>query len=350
MFQLPLLGAGFPGLLKSMGSGGSESAPDLTLLLRGLEGSAEGFSEELQAMLAQVPPQILQELEMRVAGGMKLPQAARSLLAESDANGVGEWFRQLMQQGLAERPRMEQSAGPAPIPVTATATPAAVAEPLLRPPGFPVPTAGVIQTPAETELAQPPGTVQVIPPAATAAATAAVAAPLPPPAQAVAGTTPLPPPLAANLLDMGVPHPVADKAWAGAIADRVMWMVQGDQQFARLQLNPPQLGPLEVRVSVQQDQTTSVSFIAQHAAVREALEAALPRLREMFDQQSMQLVRAEVNDPGTQHAGGGTARDSFATTDDAPGLWDAESEEMALAEQSSTTTVSVSDSLVDLFA
>jgi flagellar hook-length control protein FliK len=117
-----------------------------------------------------------------------------------------------------------------------------------------------------------------------------------------APTFQMPPQLASNLLDMGVPQQVGSKAWTEAVAQRVMWMVQGDQQFARLKLNPPNLGPLEVRVSVNQDQT-NVAFLAQHAPVREALEAALPRLREMFDQSSLQLVRADVSDPGAQQRG-----------------------------------------------
>jgi flagellar hook-length control protein FliK len=146
---------------------------------------------------------------------------------------------------------------------------------------------------------------------------------------------------------MGVPQPVNDKAWGGAIGERIMWMVQGDQQFARLQLNPPQLGPLEVRVSVNHDQT-SVSFLASHAVVREALEAALPRLREMFDQQSMQLVRADVSDPGTQHGGSGTGRSS-ESREAAPGLW-GDDEQESVSEEGAGMVSGAADSLVDLFA
>ena len=146
---------------------------------------------------------------------------------------------------------------------------------------------------------------------------------------------------------MGVPQPVGDKAWGGAIGERIMWMVQGDQQFARLQLNPPQLGPLEVRVSVSQDQT-SVSFLAAHAAVREAVEAALPRLREMFDQQSMQLVRADVSDPGAQRDGRDTGPSS-GTSETAAGLW-AEDEPESVSKEDVGRVSGTADSLVDLFA
>ena len=69
--------------------------------------------------------------------------------------------------------------------------------------------------------------------------------------------------------------------WDGAIGDRVMWMVNQRLQGAAIRLNPPELGPIEVRINMQGDQA-QVSFSAQHASVREALEAAIPRLRDMF--------------------------------------------------------------------
>jgi flagellar hook-length control protein FliK len=144
---------------------------------------------------------------------------------------------------------------------------------------------------------------------------------------------------------MGVPQQVGGKAWEGAIADRVMWMVQGEQQFAKLRLNPPNLGPLEVRVSVNQDQA-NVSFVAQHAAVREALEAAMPRLREMFDQQSMQLVRADVSDPGTQH--GDRAHQSTQHANAKPGPSGDETHDEDADAQASSAAISANN-LIDLF-
>jgi flagellar hook-length control protein FliK len=143
---------------------------------------------------------------------------------------------------------------------------------------------------------------------------------------------------------MGVPQRVGSPEWADAVNERVFWMAQGGQQFARLQLNPPNLGPLEVRLNLSQDQA-SVSFIAGQAAVREALEAALPRLRDMFDQQSLLLVRAEVRDPGN---GGGQQAGDFERGGGSGGGGSADT---ALpASQSAAAAVQVSDRLVDLFA
>jgi flagellar hook-length control protein FliK len=158
---------------------------------------------------------------------------------------------------------------------------------------------------------------------------------------------PISPPLAASLLDMGVPQQVGAKGWDNAVADRLLWMVQGDMQFARLKLNPPNLGPLEVRLTISQDQS-SVAFLSQHAAVREALEAALPRLREMFDQQSLQLVRADVSDPGAEHgdrAGKGAAR-AGAHPADGPAADAVEDAGTALPR----ILIGAADGLIDLFA
>jgi flagellar hook-length control protein FliK len=61
-----------------------------------------------------------------------------------------------------------------------------------------------------------------------------------------------------------------------------------------LQLTPEHLGPVEVRISMQ-DGSASVSFNAAHADTRAALEQALPRLREMFSTQGLTLTDASVS-------------------------------------------------------
>jgi len=142
-----------------------------------------------------------------------------------------------------------------------------------------------------------------------------------------------------------VPQAVGGRAWEGAIADRVMWMVQGEQQMAKLKLNPPNLGPLEVRVSVNQDQA-SVAFVSQHAAVREALETAMPRLRELFDQQSLELVQADVSDPGAQQ------RESAGDSTHGPGPRDPWSGDTPADEDAAVTLAQPrsGNGLIDLFA
>ena len=94
--------------------------------------------------------------------------------------------------------------------------------------------------------------------------------------------------------------PPGEKGWDQSMGERILWMVGRQVQGAELKITPPQLGPIDIRVSIQHDQA-SVSFAAQHAVVREALEAAVPRLREMLGENNLQLVNVDIN----QRDGGG---------------------------------------------
>ncbi len=87
---------------------------------------------------------------------------------------------------------------------------------------------------------------------------------------------------------------VGTSAWNQALGDRIVWMASGGQQSASLTLNPPDLGPMQVVVNVTNDQATA-SFFAHQPEVRQALEAALPRLREMMQDAGIQLGQATVS-------------------------------------------------------
>jgi flagellar hook-length control protein FliK len=90
------------------------------------------------------------------------------------------------------------------------------------------------------------------------------------------------------------------EAWGKVMVGRVIWMAKEGVQTAQLKLNPAQLGPVEVRVTLNNDQA-SVSFVAQHVTTRDTLEQALPRLRESFQANGMALANADVSDqPASQ--------------------------------------------------
>ena len=95
----------------------------------------------------------------------------------------------------------------------------------------------------------------------------------------------------------------AHPEWNKEMAERVIWMHKQQIPSAELRLNPRHLGPVTIRVDVTQDQAT-VAFTAQHAAVKEAIEAALPKLREMFSAQQLNLVDVNVSqeDAGQRQA------------------------------------------------
>lgn len=88
--------------------------------------------------------------------------------------------------------------------------------------------------------------------------------------------------------------PVGSAGFADELSRQVVWMVDKDAQIAELRINPPDLGPVEVRLSVSGDQA-SAQFVSTHAEVREALETSIARLRESFAQAGIQLGEASVS-------------------------------------------------------
>lgn len=88
--------------------------------------------------------------------------------------------------------------------------------------------------------------------------------------------------------------PVGTAAWADEIGSRMTMMVEQGKHTASLRLSPEHLGPLEIRIAINDDQA-SVWFGAAHADTRAAIENALPRLREMFASQGLSLADAGVS-------------------------------------------------------
>jgi flagellar hook-length control protein FliK len=86
---------------------------------------------------------------------------------------------------------------------------------------------------------------------------------------------------------------VQSKAWNRVLSGRVIWMAREGIQQATLKLNPANLGPVEVKLTMS-DEKVHVTFVAQHAATRDALEQALPRLRESFIESGLEFADADV--------------------------------------------------------
>jgi len=89
------------------------------------------------------------------------------------------------------------------------------------------------------------------------------------------------------------------EAWGRILSSRVVWMAREGIQQAELRLNPANLGPVDVKLHMNNEQA-NVTFIAQNAATRDALEQALPRLRESFQENGMDLANANVSDQETE--------------------------------------------------
>lgn len=163
-------------------------------------------------------------------------------------------------------------------------------------------------------------------------------------AQASAATTTAPTPVV-PAATVSVNTPLGQSDWDQALGERIQWLASQKAQGAQVRLNPANLGPMEVRIQVQNDQA-SVQFSSHHAVVREALEAALPRLRDMFESSGVQLVNVDVS--------GGSFGGQQGATQNAPapqrGWWSGDVE--MTAENAAQTPLSdlVASGRLDLFA
>lgn len=143
---------------------------------------------------------------------------------------------------------------------------------------------------------------------------------------------------AADSRDAGVLTP-SRPGFADALGQRIAWFARTDGGNARLELDPPHLGPLEVSVRVDKGEA-SVVFVASQASVRDAVSQAIPELRNLFAQSGLSLGDVNVS-------AGGSGHQAFASRHASPwsGLADASAENAM-----PVPMASVRHGLVDLYA
>ncbi|HEU4775100.1 MAG TPA: flagellar hook-length control protein FliK [Lysobacter sp.] len=116
--------------------------------------------------------------------------------------------------------------------------------------------------------------------------------------------------------------PVAMPADPGAGFDdsfgaRIGWMAEQRIGHARIRVSPDHVGPIEVRLQLDGTRV-SAEFVSANADVRQALEASVGRLRDLLDQQGLQLAHSDVGSGQSGTSGERAASDSS----DAPGFAD----------------------------
>jgi flagellar hook-length control protein FliK len=105
--------------------------------------------------------------------------------------------------------------------------------------------------------------------------------------------------LSTVVVDREIPaldKPLSQAAWPEGLGERILWMTDKNIRTAEIKLNPQHLGPLEIRIQMEQDRAT-IHFTTHHASVREAIEAAVPKLREMLGSQEISLSDINVTVP-----------------------------------------------------
>ncbi|SFB22348.1 flagellar hook-length control protein FliK [Collimonas sp. OK607] len=87
---------------------------------------------------------------------------------------------------------------------------------------------------------------------------------------------------------------VGSDGWGTALGKQVIWMGNTNNQSAELHLNPPDLGPLKVTLTINDNQAQAM-FVSAHQSVRAALEAALPQLRNSLAESGINLGNTSVS-------------------------------------------------------
>ena len=142
-----------------------------------------------------------------------------------------------------------------------------------------------------------------------------------------------------------VQTPVGQPQWAEDFGQKVTLIATQRNQSAELHLNPAQLGPVEISLKLNGDHAT-VQFTSAHAAVRDAIEQSLPRLREMMAESGISLGNTTVSDqaPREQQARQQSGNNASSDTDALSG---------GTPEESSVRSIPLTrrhDGMVDTFA
>ena len=119
------------------------------------------------------------------------------------------------------------------------------------------------------------------------------------------------------------------KDFANAVKDKVMVMINQKIQQVEIQLDPPEMGNIHVKVNLQNEQA-AVQFVVQNQQAKDALEQNMNKLREMLSQSGVdvgdanieQRQASEQNEQGfNQTTNNGTsaesAEDNFGENDSA---------------------------------
>lgn len=173
---------------------------------------------------------------------------------------------------------------------------AVVAEAAVDSPALPVAAANLAAPAADTRVRLPviePYSVDTHTSSEQPVADAALARSLSPVTQTVTHTQAASP-APAQVAQYVIPEPVGGSRWADALSQRALILVDQQMKSAEMHLNPPHLGPLEVKLALDGDKA-SLSFTTHQAAVREAVQQSLPRLQQVFADNGLSQLNVHVH-------------------------------------------------------
>lgn len=137
------------------------------------------------------------------------------------------------------------------------------------------------------------------------------------------------------------PLNLGQNAWETNLGSRLQMMVGQNIQSAEIRLDPPELGALDIKIKVTNDVAT-VNIASANTQVKEAIETAIPRLREMFEESGVALGDVNVRQESFSQ------QEQFAEEDSSEQLAQTEDAE-AGGELNNEARKIVSDSLLDMY-
>jgi flagellar hook-length control protein FliK len=281
---------------------------DAELALPQADDQAEGGAQSAElaagtiepaATLAPLPDSMLSVIVPPLAADAD--DAARIDMAAADASGDFVDAR-AAGPGPGALPALATRAEPMPLPSAPApqlqrAEPARIAAAAMASAAEPAPDLAAASLPVAQLAAAEAGTPAERATLHAPGATDAAASPAP-----LAGERPDPAARGAGQpVRLEVAAPLGGREFGADLGNRLVWMATHNHQVAELRIDPPQLGPVELRLSIANDQA-SLSISSPHAAVRDAIQANLPRLQDMLQGLGINLGSVSV---GTEAFGQG---------------------------------------------
>lgn len=93
---------------------------------------------------------------------------------------------------------------------------------------------------------------------------------------------------------LDIPVPVTHTQWGDQFAEHIAWLGKNDVKSAVIKLNPEELGPIEISVKVVKD-TASVNIVSHSAQVRDVMDQAIPKLRDMMSAEGLNLSDVQIS-------------------------------------------------------
>lgn len=94
---------------------------------------------------------------------------------------------------------------------------------------------------------------------------------------------------------LAAPLSLRHPQWTQDVAQRVQVMVNQSMNELEVRLDPLDLGPMKIKLALDEQQKAHVTLSAQHTLTRDMLENALPRLKELLAQEGIELASVNVN-------------------------------------------------------